>query len=709
MWAEMIIAALKTVLDNDSLAEDIRHEATKWHINRRWIPAFETYREEFRKHHLSMDILGPDTNKVALQEFYIEVNVCPPADNFASRCHPRQPKIAGRALLKRPEARLFILGKPGAGKTSLLKFLAWRALFPEEQKEAQSAFPVFIPLHTLADTLKREEEKGKAEIEAFENHFYELLAPSFEKWLSRDPQRIHAFTEVLLRSKEVLLLFDGLDEIDDSEQRENMRAFLQRLARRYPHTSIIVSSRLSARRLQTFDTYLVAPFDENQIQQYSKKWFGMVARLTQNKQGQENRTKQETDRSAQFLRELQGTPALKDLAKLPLMLNLLCLTFDTYQELVSKRVELYRQATDALLYLWRQVRGLRPPADLPNGERLSRAFKESFFQEVAFQALREGRREIPKKDVLQILKNALAAEQYDPRQADKVLRNFEQNYGILIEMVAEKYSFLHSTFQEYFAANYIKERGNTLWNELYNHLGTSPAWTETFSNLVQLTNPLTTQELYEACLDQLEGEKGAAIRRVQRYLKNYAHDGKAALEAWILYFESEAWRFEQTARIIRGWRKHAPATEEIQAYSTLWPFPASKTKTLLIEGPLQNADAWEEWLDTQEQLLQRGLEVTEGGREMYAHLKEELEQHGSLSGQHPVGLKEEMETMRQFWDSHHAFPPERPRWPFLLDALDLEDLEVFQVKISALLTPLAYARLAPNARTDLLHSLLLGC
>lgn len=120
--------------------------------------------------------------------------------------------------------KLFILGKPGAGKTTFLKHTALRAINREIKKA-----PIFVTLKELSDS-------GQAIlpfiIRQFEVHRFPEPAP---------------FVEKLLKDGNALVLFDGLDEVNlEGNKRADMIHALNDFTYQYGDCPILLTCRVAA-------------------------------------------------------------------------------------------------------------------------------------------------------------------------------------------------------------------------------------------------------------------------------------------------------------------------------------------------------------------------------------------------------------------------------------------------------------------------------
>jgi len=177
--------------------------------------------------------------------------------------------------------------------------------------------PIFVSLKEWADS-------GIGDIVDF-------IAFQFEVCSFPDAR---AFLEKILeiQSDAPLIMFDGLDEVN---QEGNLRAsIIQKLttfSKKYKFTQIIITCRIAAVEysFEQFDYLEIADFDERQIQLFAKNWY----------QGNQANLKK-------FLKEINKpeNSGIKELARTPLLLALICLTFDETLTLPERRVELYRDS-----------------------------------------------------------------------------------------------------------------------------------------------------------------------------------------------------------------------------------------------------------------------------------------------------------------------------------------------------------------------------
>lgn len=364
----------------------------------------------------------------------------------------RQPgeRTPGMELVKGGQ-NLFILGKPGAGKTTFLKYITIQAAHKQLPR-----IPIFVSLNEWADS-----RWGRGEDA-------EVLPFVVEQFAISGFPNATLFINYLLTTGQALLLFDGLDEVKQEEaQRRRLTRLLQDFARKYDRCQHLITCRIAASdyAFAGFSDVEVADFTPEQVDEYARHWFG------------ENTKKAEAFASEIARPENRG---LAELANTPLLLSMLCLTFDNAMRFPPNRAELYEDALDALLRKWDSSRQIQRDEIY---RQLSNKRKLHLLTSIAVPAFEKGelffrQRDLEKRivDYLARLPDAPPADTID---GTVILKAMEAQHSILVERAQGIYSFSHLTFQEYLTARYlIENQGRGVTDRLIaNHL-TDPRWRE---------------------------------------------------------------------------------------------------------------------------------------------------------------------------------------------------------------------------------------
>lgn len=233
--------------------------------------------------------------------------------------------------LREERQRLFIVGKQGIGKSSLLKHEAYRVAteqllrLSKEVSSDQLVLPLYLPLEKLAQLLPRQTTAYDAIISLVQTEY--ALSDVFVRWLRN-----------WLPTNKVLYLFDGLDTIAEDARPALKQACEQLDANHLCH--IIITSRYDAyegapfsprKQEQTQEIELLG-FAHEQRHDYIRAWFP-----------------QQPETAQRLQQEIENNPVLRMMAQVPLLLSFLCSVFLREGRLTSTYGALYEKVIQALL------------------------------------------------------------------------------------------------------------------------------------------------------------------------------------------------------------------------------------------------------------------------------------------------------------------------------------------------------------------------
>ncbi len=372
-------------------------------------------------------------------------------------------KIEG--LIQR-ENRIAILGDPGSGKSTILKFLAYTI---SSMRTNNAFYSDFVPLYLrIADYARFYSTYQKSLSEYIIDHYEK----KFEK----------LFTESL-ENKSMILLFDGLDEVNQTELRHDIVNEINNFIALYPSNKIIVTSRIvgySETRLSSlFEHFEILAFELPQIKSFARNWYLSIAKNS-------NEDKKVAEQKASILiKSISRNQSVIRLARNPLLVTIIALIDYQNLTLPERRADLYDIATYTLLENWVKLRRntrkitfdtkglieiLAPIAFYMHEKYSDGLIVEDVFQQLLIKSYKTIYPFSPQKEIQKDVKD--------------IINFIREDAGFIFEKGRNKknsalFGFVHLTFQEYFAAIEFASRWQEgkLKNNLKKYLF-DPIWHE---------------------------------------------------------------------------------------------------------------------------------------------------------------------------------------------------------------------------------------
>jgi HEAT repeat protein len=223
-------------------------------------------------------------------------------------------------VLERLRGSAALIGKPGIGKTTLLKWMAGQLI---RQSDGRFLLPLYVPLR--AYSLEKNENTDLLSFALRQCGI--VRSPQIAKWKNT--------LEYLsgLQKRTVLLLLDGWDEVP-ADRRESLRTEMEFLSYRF---AFIITSRASAypTSLPVDQLHEITELPPQGIHTLIHKWF---------------RTAGHPEMTDKLLGHLDAHPDLRRMARNPFLLNLICgICFSDEglsgnDNMPTSRTELYRRA-----------------------------------------------------------------------------------------------------------------------------------------------------------------------------------------------------------------------------------------------------------------------------------------------------------------------------------------------------------------------------
>ncbi len=337
---------------------------------------------------------------------------------------------------------LAILGDPGSGKTTHLKRILLYCVNqdPEKLGLPKGMVPVFLPL--------RELKSVKAGLDSF---IQEQLSDAN---LGTPP----GFGKKLLEDRgNLLLLFDGLDEISDFKHRQKVSRWIEN-ALQYHHKScfFVATSRFAGykdnvRLNEHFLEMHVRPLSEEHAEQFIRNWYSIVESGVMTDRRQAGITAEKKTNA--LIRRLRA-PEFRarrvfEMTRNPLLLANLCIVHRARGDLPRTRAKLYEECVDVLLERWRQGGGVPTKITADQGRRVLQPAARWMHQQ-------ENRARAKADELAPVIEPTLRKIDWRHGDARQFLETVRDESGILVGWGDGTYGFMHLGFQEYLAAREIR-------------------------------------------------------------------------------------------------------------------------------------------------------------------------------------------------------------------------------------------------------------
>lgn len=328
-------------------------------------------------------------------------------------------RVAGLTVVEK-YSKLIVLGKPGSGKTTFLKYLAIQCSLGKFQV---NKFPIFIALKDFAE--------AKTPLLVYLTQIMQVCGVKKKQLIQ------------LLQHGRAIILLDGLDEIKD-EDSQRVTQEIQKFSILFNLNIFVTTCRITIQEYNftNFKEVEIADFDFQQISSFASKWFANVEEINTDK----------------FIQKLQENESIQELANNPLLLTLLCLMFQE-AEFPWNRLELYQEGINLLLKKWDAKKNIERS---PLYKKLSNQQKQDLLSQIASINFEQNKYFFKQQELVQCIGDYLSnlvSVNHEPEQLKSdslnVLKAIELQHGLLVERARGIYSFSHLTFQEYFTARQI--------------------------------------------------------------------------------------------------------------------------------------------------------------------------------------------------------------------------------------------------------------
>lgn len=440
-------------------------------------PARSEYLKDLYFQHRNFDVKGiaaPGEATLNLAHVFVDVGLAPTRQTVSANPIPALHKNSlderhsiWRFLLRQEQTprNLVVLGAPGTGKTTLLKHITLTLTTPTQDAPRLNKTPIFLYSRDIAQHIGQNPHYSL--LQAIHAMFKSRQITVPLNWLAHD-----------LSNGRCLIMLDGLDEVAESDLRQQVVGWVQHQMQQHPTNQFVITSRPFGYQSNPLPDALlleVKPFTLEQVRQFVTGWYEANEIKTQGR-NDEGVRRDATGRATDLLRRLRQTPALLEMGVNPLLLTMIATIHRYRNTLPDQRVALYHEICDVFLGKRHEARGIT--------YELSPSQKKRVLQCLAYEMMRRNLRNIARADAADIIDPALKRV-HPQTSSEQFLQSISETSGLLIEHTAGVYSFAHQTFQEYLTAVHLKDQ--RLEKVLLDHVD-DPWWHETIRLYAAQTN-----------------------------------------------------------------------------------------------------------------------------------------------------------------------------------------------------------------------------
>lgn len=385
-----------------------------------------------------------DNDNIYKRYVHLDLYLAPRRQHF-SRNEIENKKPIKEVILA-DKSNLAILGQPGSGKTTSMKYIFHSILLDPSFMDGVYVYPLIIRLRELnkSNSYLGEDQHGGifeklAEIFGLKTNLEKV--PKSEQSKIRK-QLIRELIPSILDNLKVLLILDGFDEIGNSSLRDLVVQEIKELTKSLNYVNFIITSRSAdfPFQIENIEKLEISEIDDDQLKDFSLKFF------------------ENENISDKFLEELYLKTPYKDFYRRPLLLTHIASIYSKSKEIPEKPKLIYQTIINLILKEWDEMQDVKRGS---NYSKFSVDRKREFLSSLAFNLkLRYNKSYFSRDEIALVYSSICSKFDLPPDNFDNVIDEVESHNGILIKSGYNSYEFSHLTIQEYLVADYLVRGGS---------------------------------------------------------------------------------------------------------------------------------------------------------------------------------------------------------------------------------------------------------
>ena len=329
-----------------------------------------------------------------------------------------------------------LIGVPGAGKTTTLKYICQRLLFDEFFLGDNINFPLLI-------RLREDEVSNNQSIPLFEYilNVFGIIIENLVKCSDPvdDKNQLDLFKKQtaikILDEHSPILILDGIDEVSDDVIKSRLIKNINEISLSSKNTKFILTTRKGDNTFHIDNTQIfeLASLSDEQIKCFINKWIG-------------------EEKANDFFVQLFSS-SVYDTAKRPLTLSHLCAIFEREGRIPQHSRSIYRKIVNLLILEWNLENQIDRRSKFSNFEPDR---KKEFLENLAFEiSVLYNKNQFTTNDLEKCYRNLYHKFGLPIMQMNDVINEIQVHNGLITQITFDTFEFAHKSFQEYLAAEYI--------------------------------------------------------------------------------------------------------------------------------------------------------------------------------------------------------------------------------------------------------------